>query len=65
MHFRAILTAIIFAAFLTESAMADDGVLLKPGAGQEVTEQKCAACHTLKYIRMNSPFLRQRLGRRK
>lgn len=57
MLFRTILTAFAIAVLATGSAMADDVVSLKPGTGQEVTEQNCAACHTLNYIRMNAPFL--------
>jgi len=30
---------------------------MKPGAGQEATAISCAVCHTLDYVRMNSPFL--------
>ncbi len=32
-------------------------VELKPGAGLDKVESNCAACHSLDYIRMNSPFL--------
>ncbi|MBX6746306.1 MAG: cytochrome c [Acetobacteraceae bacterium] len=30
---------------------------LRPGPGRDLVEANCAACHTLNYIRMNSPFL--------
>lgn len=30
---------------------------LKPGPGREQVEAHCAACHSLGYIVMNSPFL--------
>lgn len=30
---------------------------LRPGPGQETVEANCAVCHSLDYIRMNSPFL--------
>lgn len=30
---------------------------LRPGPGQDVTEQVCGICHTVGYIRMNAPFL--------
>jgi mono/diheme cytochrome c family protein len=32
-------------------------VPLKAGAGVDKVEANCAACHSLDYIRMNSPFL--------
>jgi sulfite dehydrogenase (cytochrome) subunit B len=32
-------------------------VTLKPGPGLDKVEGNCAACHTLAYIPMNSPFL--------
>jgi mono/diheme cytochrome c family protein len=42
----------------TFSASADEVEFqLKAGANLEVVEQNCAACHSLDYIQMNSPFL--------
>jgi len=32
-------------------------IKLKPGPGLDKVEGNCAACHTLAYIPMNSPFL--------
>ena len=32
-------------------------VALKKAPGQEVVETNCGACHSLDYIRMNSPFM--------
>jgi mono/diheme cytochrome c family protein len=46
------------AALLISSAFADEMVVnLKKGAGLDKVEGNCAACHTLAYIPMNSPFL--------
>jgi sulfite dehydrogenase (cytochrome) subunit B len=40
------------------AAVADEmPVQLKAGAGADKVEGNCAACHSLDYIRMNSPFL--------
>jgi hypothetical protein len=40
------------------AAVADEmQVPLKAGAGVDKVEGHCAACHSLDYIRMNSPFL--------
>lgn len=35
----------------------EDAIRLKPAAGAEMVEANCAACHSLDYIQMNSPFL--------
>ena len=32
-------------------------IKLKPGPGLDKVEANCAACHSLAYIPMNSPFL--------
>lgn len=38
----------------------EDAIELKPGDGVEIVRQNCAACHSLDYIQMNSPFLDQK-----
>jgi mono/diheme cytochrome c family protein len=38
-------------------AGAQERVRLTPGPGVEKVEAYCAACHSLDYIQMNSPFL--------
>jgi mono/diheme cytochrome c family protein len=46
------------ATLLLSPAFADEMVVnLKKGAGLDKVEGNCAACHTLAYIPMNSPFL--------
>lgn len=35
----------------------EDAFDLKPGEGRAVVEAKCATCHSLDYIPLNSPFL--------
>jgi sulfite dehydrogenase (cytochrome) subunit B len=43
---------------LASAALAQEQeIKLKPGAGLDKVEGNCAACHTLAYIPMNSPFL--------
>ena len=55
---RFLASATIVAFALTLPASADeDTIKLKPGDGLEVVEQNCAACHSLDYVQMNSPFL--------
>jgi mono/diheme cytochrome c family protein len=45
-------------ALLASPAFADEmTVNLKKGSGLDKVEGNCAACHTLAYIPMNSPFL--------
>ena len=52
-------TLIMIAALLVAApASAGEGdIKLKEGPGREVVEANCAACHSLDYIQMNSPFL--------
>jgi mono/diheme cytochrome c family protein len=38
-------------------ALAQEQVTLKPGSGLDAVTASCSVCHTLNYIRMNSPFL--------
>lgn len=53
--FAAVLTAV---PLLTGIAAADEAnITLKPGPGMETTAANCAACHSLDYIVMNTPFL--------
>lgn len=53
---RIVLT--VAAVLLAGAAFAEDqAIKLKPGTGLDKVEGNCAACHTLAYIPMNSPFL--------
>ena len=48
----------LVAALIVSPALADEQVIkLKQGPGLDKVEANCAACHTLAYIPMNSPFL--------
>jgi mono/diheme cytochrome c family protein len=52
--------AIALVATLTGAIVAigdEADVKLKPGAGLDAVMGNCAACHSLDYIAMNSPFL--------
>jgi len=43
---------------LTASALADEQpVPLKDAPGRDVVENTCSVCHSLDYIRTNSPFM--------
>jgi cytochrome c5 len=45
-------------AFVPASAGAEEpAVHLKQAPGVEVVEARCAACHSLDYVLINSPFL--------
>jgi cytochrome c5 len=49
---------LLIAALLATPVMAgEEQIVLKDGAGRDVVEANCAACHSLDYIQMNSPFL--------
>lgn len=46
------------AIFFAGAAVADEKpVALKTAPGRDKVEANCAACHSLDYIQMNSPFL--------
>ena len=49
---------VLFAALTAAPAAAQEKpVTLKKAPGLELVEANCAACHSLDYIQMNSPFL--------
>ena len=55
---RSIAIAAFSAAFCSAIAAAgEEPVQLKKAAGLDKVETNCAACHSLDYIEMNSPFL--------
>jgi mono/diheme cytochrome c family protein len=48
----------LLAAMLTAPVFADEQPIdLKKAPGLDVVEGNCAACHSLDYVQMNSPFL--------
>lgn len=52
--------AFLFAAAVIAfpaAASAEQDIKLKQGPGLDKVEANCAACHSLSYIPMNSPFL--------
>ena len=52
------LVIVAAAVLLAGAAFAQEQeIKLKPGNGLDKVEGNCAACHTLAYIPMNSPFL--------
>ncbi len=54
------LGAALVAATLVASSgarAAERPVTLKPGDARELVQSRCAACHSLDYVLMNSPFL--------
>jgi len=48
---------LVLALLLAAPALAEEPVPLKPGPGLDAVQASCGTCHTLNYIRMNSPFL--------
>jgi len=55
-----IIVALAFLLAATASAVADEKpVPLKDAPGRDMVEAACSACHSLDYIRTNSPFLAQ------
>jgi mono/diheme cytochrome c family protein len=52
------LLALVLAATITSASAAEEQqIALKNAPGVEKVEANCAACHSLDYIQMNSPFL--------
>lgn len=59
MRFDKGLLALTAVVLLSVPAAAQDlNIKLKPGDGLDKVEGNCAACHTLAYIPMNSPYLK-------
>ncbi len=54
---RIVLSLALSVAFGGAVAADEMPVQLKAGAGADKVEGSCAICHSLDYIRMNSPFL--------
>jgi mono/diheme cytochrome c family protein len=52
-----IVTCLSALLLATTASAAESDVRLRPGAGRELVQANCAACHSLDYIQMNSPFL--------
>jgi len=51
-------TIVLLTLLMAASAFADESAIkLKEGAGRDLVEKDCVACHSLDYIPMNSPFL--------
>jgi mono/diheme cytochrome c family protein len=46
-----------FAPFAAAKEEDESAVTLKDGAGRDLVEANCAACHSLDYVVMNSVFL--------
>lgn len=51
---------VLIAALITLAApvIAEEQLIeLKPGSGLDLVQGNCGSCHSLDYIKMNSPFL--------
>jgi hypothetical protein len=51
--------ALAVLAFAHPAAAGEHSIALKEGAGKDLVEANCVACHSLDYIEMNAPFLDQ------
>lgn len=56
MKFAFCLGAALAVAGSTGVLAEETAIQLKPGAGMEMVEGNCGACHSLDYIQMNSPI---------
>jgi sulfite dehydrogenase (cytochrome) subunit B len=52
-----ILAGLIALYFVVHAQAKEKPVQLTDGAGRETIENYCGACHSLDYLRINSPFL--------
>ncbi len=58
MRYAILLASLLLAVPGFTPAFADEQpVELKPGPGLDTVNANCGGCHSLDYIRMNSPFL--------
>ena len=57
----AILAAALFIAAAATAQAEEPNVPLADGAGRDVVESNCGACHSLDYIRINAPFMTQKV----
>ena len=53
---RVLVFSLSLLAAVAPAAAGESDIKLKPGDGAEVTQSNCAACHSLDYIQINSPF---------
>lgn len=54
---RQIMAACLASLVASAWAHGEEQIILRPGPGRDKVETHCAACHSLDYIVMNSPFL--------
>jgi sulfite dehydrogenase (cytochrome) subunit B len=54
---RSIAIVLLSAVATIAAVAAEKPVSLKPAPGADKVEANCAACHSLDYVQMNSPFL--------
>ena len=54
---RSISIAVATVLMTISAAAGEKPVQLKPAPGLDRVEANCAACHSLDYIQMNSPFM--------
>ena len=50
-------TLLLLGALAAPAFAGEQFVPIKPGAGQETVQSRCAICHSLDYIRTNGGFL--------
>jgi sulfite dehydrogenase (cytochrome) subunit B len=55
---RLIAILLLLASIPVSARAEEQPVQLKAGVGLEKVEANCSVCHSLDYIRMNSPFLK-------
>jgi sulfite dehydrogenase (cytochrome) subunit B len=56
-HTRIIVAALAMGLSVVAARADELAIKLKPGDGLETVQNNCAACHSLDYVLMNSPFM--------
>jgi mono/diheme cytochrome c family protein len=55
---RTVLSVVAIGFLALPAQGGEKPIALKDGPGRDAVEAYCAACHSLDYIQMNSPFLK-------
>ena len=56
-HTRIIVATLVMGLSIAAARADEFAIKLKPGDGLETVQNNCAACHSLDYVLMNSPFM--------
>lgn len=61
LRYPIIAAAVVTVALAARARAEEQEPALKDAPGRALVESQCAACHSLEYIRTNSPFMTQKV----